>query len=151
MLPTLNRRSMDTCWDTLIRGRDPLGGHPTINKINPLGRQFRAPVKPPSQHRHVGANDILDDEFARNGGRGFLVNGCLKFVADQIGEYLANDTKGDGAAADEPSMEVNMVAGVFEQGQTETQASVPDISRSCQNVPLPIDEHPAQVLEAAPH
>src|SRR5882724_12809921 len=115
MLPTLNRRSMDTCWDTLIRGRDPLGGHAPKHCIKPLGRQFRAPVKPPSQHRHVGANDILDDEFAWNGGRGLLVDGCLKFVADQIGEYLANDINGDGAAADQPSMEVNMVARVFEQ------------------------------------
>jgi hypothetical protein len=54
-----------------------------------------ATVEPPGHHGYKGANDILDDEFARNNVRGLLVNSCRMLVAYRIGEYLANSAQSD--------------------------------------------------------
>jgi len=48
------------------------------------GGSFAPPVKPPSQYGHVGANDILDDKFARDHVRRIIVDGGNQFVAHQI-------------------------------------------------------------------
>jgi hypothetical protein len=63
----------------------------------------------------------MDDKFARDGIRGFLVDGCGKFVAHKVGKYPADAAKADGAAApaDERPIVVDVVPGMFEHGQAE--------------------------------
>ena len=110
--------------------------------INLVRRQLRASVEPPSQHGHVGAYYILDDEFARDRVWGIFVDGCGKFFAHQIGKCLANGAKTDGAAAaaDKRLIVVSMVTGKFEHGQAKAKTSVPHASRRRQSLPLPIGE-----------
>nr|WP_256754012.1 hypothetical protein [Mesorhizobium sp. Mes31] len=93
------------------------------HSINLHRRRFRTPIEPPGQHGHIGANDILDDEFARGGLLG--AGGCGKFTAHQIRQYLANAAKADGAAATagQGPVQFQMVARVFEHDQAEGQAS----------------------------
>src|SRR5712691_4765846 len=132
-----------------IRRHDALGRQAPKHRINPPGRQLGATVKPPGHHGHESANYVLDGKFAREDVGGFFVNSRGKLVAHQIGEYLANGTKGNGtaAAANQRPVEVNMVAAMLEHGQAEAQASVPDISWHRQSILLPIHEQPAQIVE----
>src|SRR5216683_1098225 len=132
--------------------RDPLGRQAPKHLIDTLRWQLRPAVEPPGQHSHVGANDVLDDKFARDGVRGILADGCRKFIPHQIRKYLANLAKADGAtaAADERPIVVHMVTGMFEHGQAEAQASVLNVSGRRLSFSLPIDELLAQLLEAPP-
>jgi hypothetical protein len=79
-------------------------------------------------------------------------DGRGKLTPHQTRNYLANLAKADGAAAaaDQRPIEVYMVAGMFEHGQAEAQASVFRVSGRRPGLSLPIDELFAQVLEASP-
>ena len=136
----------------LLQRRDPLGHQAPKHRIHLLRRQLRPAVEPPHQHGHVSANDILDDKFARDDIGGILAGGCGKFIPHQIRKYLANLAKADGAAmaSGERPVEVYVVAGMFEHGQAEAEASVLDVSGCRLGFLLPIDELFAQVLKATP-
>jgi len=135
-----------------MRRRDALNRQAPKHRIDSLGRQLGPAIKPPGHHGHEGANDVLHDKFARDSIHGLPVNGRGKLVAYQIGEYAANGAKSNGtvAAANQRSVEVNMVRGMLEHGQAEAQAAVPDVAWLRQGILLPVHEQPAQMFEAAP-
>jgi hypothetical protein len=64
-----------------IRRHNALGRQAPKHRINPLGRQLSATVKPPGHHSHERANDILDGKFARDNVGGFLVDSRSKLIA----------------------------------------------------------------------
>src|SRR5262249_24327618 len=78
---------------------DAFGGQPAEHGVNPLGRQLRAAVEPPSHHGQEGTNDVMDDKLSRNRATGILAGTCAELVAHQVRKNLADSTKGDGAAA----------------------------------------------------
>jgi hypothetical protein len=117
-----------------------------------FGGSFAPPFEPPGHYGHESANDILDEEFARDVVGGVPAVGRGKFIPHQVGKYLADLAKADGAAAaaDERAIKVDMVASMFEHGQAEAQASLFNLSGHCLSFSLPIDELFAQMLEAFP-
>jgi hypothetical protein len=135
-----------------LRLCDPLSRQAPKHRIDTLWRQLRPAVEPPGHYGHESANDILDDEFARDVVGGVPAVGRGKFIPHQVGKYLADLAKADGAAAaaDERAIKVDMVASMFEHGQAEAQASVFNLSGRCLSFSLPIDELFAQMLEAFP-
>ena len=66
-------------------------------------------------YRH---NNILDDKFARDYVRGFLIDSCG--FAHQIGKYLANAAQADvvPAAMGQRPIEVHMITSMFEHRGT---------------------------------
>lgn len=81
------------------------------------GWRLRAAVEPPGQDRHVGADDILDDEFAWGHLREIPCGGRGQFGTHQIRQDLADAAETDFAATapGQGTIEFQMISCVLEQ------------------------------------